>query len=100
MSFHNSDDETERKVEELESLEEGFLEDESSEDGYGPEIRGTAWELNKRTGLDYDISKMEDLVANYADHFEDFYKEDPSSVIDYLDRFNGDIDAAINSFKE
>lgn len=99
MSFHNSDEETRKEIEELERLEQGLYEDESSDENYGPEISSTAWELNKRNGLDNNIDEMKELVASYADNFGRLYEEDPTYVLDYLERFDGNIDAAIESFE-
>lgn len=99
MSFHNSDEETRKEIEELESLEEDIYEDESSDENYSSEISSTAWELNKRIGLNNNINEMKELVASYADNFGRLYEEDPTYVLDYLERFDGDIDAAIESFE-
>lgn len=100
MSFHGSGDEMKKEIEELEKLEQDLSQDSSSEKEYGSEISREAWLLNKETNIDYDHENMKELVSRYSEHFEEFYENDPSNVLDYLDQFDGDIDAAINSFRE
>lgn len=99
MSFHKSDDEKREEIEELERLEQSLTEDNSSYDNYGQEISRAAWRLNRETGADYKQGDMEELVSNYAEHFEEFYEEDPENVLDYVEQFDGDIDSAIDSFE-
>ena len=54
----------------------------------------------KNTDYEHGQKRMEDLVYNYSERFEQLYEEDPSNVIDYLERFNGDIEEAIESLEE
>lgn len=100
MSFHGSSEDKKKEIEQLEEFEQSIIEDNSSGKDYGTEISRAAWKLNRETGVDYKQGEMEELVFNYAEHFEDFYEEDPGNVLDYLDRFDGDIDTAIASFEE
>lgn len=100
MSFHRSSEDTKEEIERLEEFEQSIVGDNSSDKDYDSEISRNAWTLNRETGVDYKQNKMEELVSNYAEHFGEFYEEDPENVLDYLEQFNGDIDTAIASFEE
>jgi hypothetical protein len=100
MSFHRPSEDKKEEIEQLEEFEQDIVEDDPSGEGYGTDISRTAWELNKEKGANYKQNKMEELVFNYAEHFRDFYEEDPENVLDYLERFDGNINSAIASLEE
>lgn len=100
MSFHKSSEDKKKEIKRLEEFEENIVENDSSGEDYGSEISRDAWKLNRETGIDYKQEEMEELVFNYAEHFKNFYEEDPGNVLDYLEQFGGDIDSAIASFEK